>query len=65
MIKTQAIADFTPDEKLTIWDVRDTDSYQAGRACELLESLDPSRTYVHLTGGTRGAKALGWTLIEN
>lgn len=37
---------------------------KAGRACELLEQLDPSRTYVHLTGGTRGAKALGWTLIQ-
>lgn len=37
---------------------------KAGRACELLESLDPTRIYVHLTGGTRGAKALGWELIQ-
>ncbi|STZ00206.1 Thiosulfate sulfurtransferase PspE precursor [Moraxella lacunata] len=101
MIKTQDIAEFAPNDNLTIWDVRDADSYRsghiahainvpiehinaetlaqsvgdvyvlcgggtkAGRACELLESLDPSRTYIHLTGGTRGAKALGWTLIED
>lgn len=100
MIKTQAITDFTPNDNLTIWDVRDTDSYEAGhithainvpiehinaetltqttgdiyilcgggtkagRACELLEGLDPSRTYVHLTGGTREAKALGFPLIQ-
>lgn len=37
---------------------------KAGRACELLEGLDPTRTYVHLTGGTRGAAALGWELIK-
>lgn len=37
---------------------------KAGRACELLENLDPNRTYIHLTGGTRGAKALGWELIQ-
>lgn len=30
MIKTQAIAKFNPNETLTIWDVRDADSYQAG-----------------------------------
>lgn len=37
---------------------------RASKACELLENLDPNRTYIHLTGGTRGAKALGWTLIS-
>lgn len=37
---------------------------KAVTACNLLESLDPNRTYIHLTGGTRGAKALGWTLIQ-
>lgn len=37
---------------------------KAERACKLLENLDSSRTYVHLVGGTRGAKSLGWTLIE-
>lgn len=37
---------------------------KAQRACELLEHLDPSRTYVHLTGGTRGAAALGWQLAS-
>ncbi|OBX50098.1 rhodanese-like domain-containing protein [Moraxella nonliquefaciens] len=101
MIKTQAIAKFNPNETLTIWDVRDADSYQAGhiahainvpiehinaqtlaqitgdiyilcgggtkagRACELLETLDPNRTYVHLIGGTREAEALGWTLTKS
>lgn len=35
---------------------------KAVKACEKLESLDPTRTYVHLTGGTRGAVALGWEL---
>lgn len=99
MIKTLDIADFTPNANLTIWDVRDTDSFKNGhiahavnipldsltaehldqtvgdiyilcgggtkavKACEFLEKLNPSRTYVRLTGGTRGAKALGWTLI--
>lgn len=37
---------------------------KAEKACQLLESIDPNRTYIHLTGGTRGAKALGWTLIS-
>lgn len=37
---------------------------KASRACELLEVLDPTRTYIHLIGGTRGAKALGWELIQ-
>lgn len=37
---------------------------KAIKACDILETLDPSRTYIHLTGGTRGAKALGWTLIQ-
>ncbi len=36
---------------------------KAGRACELLESLDPSRNIIHLTGGTRGAVALGMEII--
>lgn len=38
---------------------------KAVKACEFLEKLNPNRTYVHLTGGTRGAKALGWTLITD
>ncbi|MDO4895714.1 MAG: rhodanese-like domain-containing protein [Moraxella sp.] len=99
MIKTLAISEFSPHERLTIWDVRDNHSFKnahiphainvpidhinadtlanttgdiyvlcgggtkAGRACELLDSLDPTRTYIHLTGGTRGAKALGWELV--
>ena len=35
---------------------------KAGRACALLENLDPSREYVELKGGTRAAKAAG--LVE-
>ncbi|MDO4699922.1 MAG: rhodanese-like domain-containing protein [Moraxella sp.] len=38
---------------------------KAAKACELLERLDPTRTYVHLTGGTRGAMAKGMTIIKN
>ncbi len=100
MISTLNIAEFTPSHEVTIWDVRDKDSYQSGhiahavhvpieninhellaqstgdvyvlcgggtkaaRACELLETLNPTRHYIHLIGGTRGAKALGWELIE-
>ena len=26
---------------------------KAVKACDILEALDPSRTYIHLTGGTR------------
>lgn len=37
---------------------------KAVQACQMLENLDPNRTYIHLTGGTRGAKALGWTLVS-
>lgn len=36
---------------------------KAGRAVELLNDLDPSREIVHLTGGTRGAKSAGMTII--
>ncbi len=36
---------------------------KAARAAALLDGLDGSRHIIHLTGGTRGAKALGWELI--
>lgn len=36
---------------------------KALNACEKLEQLDPTRTYIHLIGGTRKAKALGYSLI--
>lgn len=36
---------------------------KAERAVALLNDMDGSRDIVHLTGGTRGAKALGWTLM--
>lgn len=36
---------------------------KAVKACERLESLNPNRTYIHLTGGTRGAVALDWKLV--
>jgi len=32
---------------------------KAGRAIAMLESLDPTRDYIELTGGTRGAIAAG------
>lgn len=100
MITTLDIANFTPADHLTIWDVRDHAKFKDGHiahainvpidditadmlshstgdiyvlcgggtkaehACELLEQLDPSRHYIHLTGGTRGAQALGWTLVH-
>ncbi|OOR88111.1 sulfurtransferase [Moraxella caviae] len=37
---------------------------KAGKACALLETLDPTRKIIHLTGGTRGAKAAGMTIIS-
>lgn len=37
---------------------------KAGRAADLLESLDDSRDIVILTGGTRGAKAAGMTIVS-
>lgn len=37
---------------------------KAVKACELLEKLDPTRTYIHLTGGTRGAIACGMEIIK-
>ncbi|MCL1622938.1 rhodanese-like domain-containing protein [Moraxella sp. Tifton1] len=37
---------------------------KAGRACAMLDELDPDRRIIHLTGGTRGAKALGMTIIS-
>lgn len=36
---------------------------KAGRAIALLESLDPSREYVELKGGTRGARHAGLPII--
>lgn len=36
---------------------------KAGRAIALLESLDPTREYVELKGGTRGARAAGLPII--
>lgn len=37
---------------------------KAAKACELLENLDPTRTYIHLTDGTRGAIAQSMTIIK-
>ncbi len=37
---------------------------KAGRATQKLHEFDPSRTIIHLTGGTRQAKALGWEIIS-
>ncbi|MDO4427490.1 MAG: rhodanese-like domain-containing protein [Moraxella sp.] len=37
---------------------------KAERAVALLHGFDENRRIVHLTGGTRQAAALGWTLIE-
>ena len=37
---------------------------KAQKACELLESLDPARTYIHLVGGTRGAAFHGMDIIS-
>lgn len=36
---------------------------KAVKAAELLNELDPTRTIIHLTGGTRGAAACGMTII--
>ncbi len=36
---------------------------KAGRAVALLESLDPTREYVELKGGTRGARAAGFPIV--
>lgn len=36
---------------------------KAGRAIALLESLDPTREYVELKGGTRGARAAGFQIV--
>ena len=36
---------------------------KAARACELLQSIDPTRHYIHLTGGTRKAIELGYQII--
>lgn len=35
---------------------------KAGRACALLQSIDETKTIIHLVGGTRKAKTLGWEL---
>lgn len=37
---------------------------KAEKAVQLLESLDPSRNIIHLTGGTRGAIACGMNIIS-
>ncbi|AXI04683.1 rhodanese-like domain-containing protein [Aquirhabdus parva] len=37
---------------------------KAGRAVTILEALDPTRDYVELKGGTRGAKAAGWPIVS-
>lgn len=36
---------------------------KAGRAIALLESLDPTRDYVELKGGTRGARNAGFPIV--
>lgn len=36
---------------------------KAAKAAEKLHSFDETRDIVHLTGGTRGAVALGWQLM--
>lgn len=36
---------------------------KAGRACDRLAQLNPNLNIVHLVGGTRAAKTLGWTLV--
>ncbi len=36
---------------------------KAGRAVTILEALDPTREYIELKGGTRGAKAAGWPIV--
>ncbi|MBC7751227.1 MAG: rhodanese-like domain-containing protein [Candidatus Saccharibacteria bacterium] len=36
---------------------------KAGRAVALLESLDPTREYIELKGGTRGARIAGFPLV--
>jgi phage shock protein E len=36
---------------------------KAGRAIALLESLDPTREYVELKGGTRGARSVGFSIV--
>lgn len=38
---------------------------KAVRACALLDELDSTRQIIHLTGGTRGAKALGMTIVSD
>lgn len=38
---------------------------KAQKAAALLDELDPNRTIVHVLGGTRGAKALGWVLVTD
>lgn len=37
---------------------------KAARAVALLHSFDENRKIIHLTGGTRQAAALGWTLVQ-
>ncbi|WP_410472620.1 rhodanese-like domain-containing protein [Faucicola mancuniensis] len=37
---------------------------KAGKAVALLNEIDPERDIVHLTGGTRGAKSAGMTIIS-
>ncbi|AKG08123.1 sulfurtransferase [Moraxella bovoculi] len=37
---------------------------KAERACTLLNEIDPTRNIIHITGGTRGAQALGMPIIR-
>lgn len=37
---------------------------KAAKAVAILNDIDPERDIVHLTGGTRGAKAAGMTIVS-
>lgn len=37
---------------------------KAERACQYLHELDASRNIIHLSDGTRGAQALGMTIVK-
>ncbi|HBI49564.1 MAG TPA: sulfurtransferase, partial [Moraxellaceae bacterium] len=38
---------------------------KAAKAVALLNEIDPKRDIVHLTGGTRAAKAAGMTIVSD
>lgn len=38
---------------------------KAAKAAALLNEIDPNRDIVHLTGGTRAAKAAGMTIVSD